>query len=514
MHVIGDKQAFCHVVKTGPAGEALNSSFTQRNSEIYKRELGQSILQVCTIVPEGILVFFPSYPVMDASIEFWKRRAAGDKSIYEQIAQFKVPSIEPKAKGELPAVMDSYYRSIPNGAIFFAVCRGKVSEGLDFSDGKARAVIITGIPYPPLKDPKVILKRQYLDDLIKNKKSKEIILTGDEWYSQQAARAVNQAIGRVIRHRHDYGAVLLFDDRFAGRAANQLSKWLRPYVRVSNSFGEMKTMLTRFFTDKQAIDDTKRLCEEQQQAIKPASIIFQNLDKARETFDAARSFFRNIDPVEQKLILNEPLKSTIPVPLKRDIKKDPVSRDPELHQAAQNYLAKVKDRLDTDAMRTFTLLLKSFRAKQIEIGELLDRVNRHFEIHDCMNLLLGLRDFLPKKHHPLFDETFVPSKGTDEANNDLMDKEQLSGGHERKRPFDQINSPKKIEPLDLSLAASTSIPITLPCPICKELVTNGYKAKCGHVCCLSCWSTWLQMKLECPLCRVRTRLPQLRRVIG
>ena len=27
------------------------------------------------------------------------------------------------------------------GALFLAVCRGKVSEGLDFSDGNARAVI-------------------------------------------------------------------------------------------------------------------------------------------------------------------------------------------------------------------------------------------------------------------------------------------------------------------------------------------------------------------------------------
>lgn len=96
------------------------------------------------------------------------------------------------------------------------VCRGKISEGLDFSDGKGRAVIITGIPYPPFKDPKVILKRQYLDDLVSEQKNTKsgMLLTGDEWYHQQAARAVNQAIGRVIRHCNDYGAILLFDDRY------------------------------------------------------------------------------------------------------------------------------------------------------------------------------------------------------------------------------------------------------------------------------------------------------------
>lgn len=39
-------------------------------------------------------------------------------------------------------------------------------------------------------------------------------LTGEEWYDQQASRAVNQAVGRVIRHRHDYGAIIFCDERF------------------------------------------------------------------------------------------------------------------------------------------------------------------------------------------------------------------------------------------------------------------------------------------------------------
>ena len=40
-------------------------------------------------------------------------------------------------------------------------------------------------------------------------------LSGSDWYKQQASRAVNQAVGRVIRHKHDYGAILLCDDRYA-----------------------------------------------------------------------------------------------------------------------------------------------------------------------------------------------------------------------------------------------------------------------------------------------------------
>lgn len=38
--------------------------------------------------------------------------------------------------------------------MFFAVCRGKVSEGLDFADSAGRAVVLTGIPYAMARDPK------------------------------------------------------------------------------------------------------------------------------------------------------------------------------------------------------------------------------------------------------------------------------------------------------------------------------------------------------------------------
>lgn len=79
--------------------------------------------------------------------------------------------IEPQDKAEFLAAMHQYYDLVrskqKNGAVFFAVCRGKVghsccvcsralvSEGLDFADEFGRAVVITGLPYPPYKDPKV-----------------------------------------------------------------------------------------------------------------------------------------------------------------------------------------------------------------------------------------------------------------------------------------------------------------------------------------------------------------------
>ena len=61
---------------------------------------------------------------------------------------------EPRDYSSYKKVIQSYYQDIyeQRGAVIFAVCRGKISEGLDFSDDAARCVILVGIPYPTFFD--------------------------------------------------------------------------------------------------------------------------------------------------------------------------------------------------------------------------------------------------------------------------------------------------------------------------------------------------------------------------
>eukprot|EP01116_Phalansterium_solitarium_P009191 TRINITY_DN23232_c0_g1_i1.p1 TRINITY_DN23232_c0_g1~~TRINITY_DN23232_c0_g1_i1.p1 ORF type:complete len:494 (+),score=50.84 TRINITY_DN23232_c0_g1_i1:174-1655(+) len=47
------------------------------------------------------------------------------------------------------------------------------------------------------------------------------------------------------------------------------------------------------------------------------------------------------------------------------------------------------------------------------------------------------------------------------------------------------------------------------CPVCRDVPVEPSSARCGHVCCQACWQRCLETKLECPVCRVRTRLGQL-----
>ncbi|XP_062506888.1 Fanconi anemia group J protein homolog [Corticium candelabrum] len=68
------------------------------------------------------------------------------------------------------------------GALLIAVFRGKVSEGLDFADNNARAVITIGIPFPGIKDAQVKLKRTYNYQYA----SERGLLRGAVWYETQA----------------------------------------------------------------------------------------------------------------------------------------------------------------------------------------------------------------------------------------------------------------------------------------------------------------------------------------
>lgn len=85
-----------------------------------------------------------------------------------KLYEFKNIYYEKKDSLDFKLTIDNYMKdaqsaSNPKGAMLFALIRGKVSEGLDFSDKKCRAVVLVGVPYPASKDVKVVSKMSYLD---------------------------------------------------------------------------------------------------------------------------------------------------------------------------------------------------------------------------------------------------------------------------------------------------------------------------------------------------------------
>jgi fanconi anemia group J protein len=232
----------------------LRVDFKNQERADFQDAIGSILLMLIGAIPDGVLVFLPSYAMLDKLSRRWK-----STGLWNKLQAVKPIFVEPRASAtstappaeatppDLQQVWNAFDKAINSkkGGIFFGVCRGKLSEGMDFQDEFARAVIVIGIPFAHVKSTSVILKKEY--NSIKNKEDSRF-LTGGAWYSQQAFRALNQSIGRVVRHRYDYGAIILLDERFCDRdSETQVSAWVRRALKPPLSINDAVNHLSAFF---------------------------------------------------------------------------------------------------------------------------------------------------------------------------------------------------------------------------------------------------------------------------
>ncbi|XP_020217515.1 Fanconi anemia group J protein homolog isoform X2 [Cajanus cajan] len=252
-HVIDvDSQVWPAIISTGPGNYPLNASYKTADGYAFQDAVGKSLEEIFKIVPG-------QWSRLNAEKSLFVEPRAGSqddfeltiKGYYDSIHHGKRPALGGKKrikKSDLNHVhaVDSLQNSMKGGAALLGVCRGKVSEGIDFSDDNARVVIIVGIPFPNINDIHVALKKKFNDTY----KSSKNLLSGNEWYCHQAFRALNQAAGRCIRHKLDYGAIILLDERFREeRNRAFISKWLRRPLRVYDRFDMSLEGLKSFFED-------------------------------------------------------------------------------------------------------------------------------------------------------------------------------------------------------------------------------------------------------------------------
>lgn len=196
---------------------------------MYK-SLGQILLDIVSGTGGGIVILLPSYSVLEKL-----KNQLSNNGFLSKIYAKKAIFLENKNASQFKTVLNSYFLQCkkPKGAVFFALARGKISEGLDLSDEKCRALIMIGVPYPAVKDMKIKSKMSYLDE--KNNQTKTI--TGNQWYICETIRCINQSIGRIIRHKKDYGSIYLIDERFKkADIMSQISNWARECMKVYSDY--------------------------------------------------------------------------------------------------------------------------------------------------------------------------------------------------------------------------------------------------------------------------------------
>eukprot|EP00980_Cylindrotheca_fusiformis_P001401 scaffold345_cov134-Cylindrotheca_fusiformis.AAC.12 len=249
-HVVNlAKQLFAVSIGHFPDGSPLTVSYSNYKEASFFPRLGHSVATIVESVPRGgILVFFPSYAFLKKCIKCWNpgldTRGAISPQIWSRLVRAKGKVIiEPSGSQEkFEAARAEYTNKIKEdgNCVLLAVFRGKMSEGISFNDDNARCVICIGLPLPSFTDRAIKAKRSYNDEQRKIRKNTNL-LPGAEWYSQQAYRAVAQALGRCIRHGADYGSVILLDSRHCDdgspnsgicEAHQKLPKWMRNHVRT------------------------------------------------------------------------------------------------------------------------------------------------------------------------------------------------------------------------------------------------------------------------------------------
>lgn len=190
-------------------------------------ELGLLLCNLVTVVPEGIVVFFSSFDYEGQVHDAWK--ASG---ILERIMKKKCVFREPRKNTDVEFVLKEYKEAIDkssdrnqkedpvpqNGAILLAVVGGKISEGINFSDGMGRCIVMVGLPYPSPSDIELLERVKYIEGLgvsISSRSTKfsvgneyysgdvqvgfDILRSckhrGKEYYENLCMKAVNQSIG-------------------------------------------------------------------------------------------------------------------------------------------------------------------------------------------------------------------------------------------------------------------------------------------------------------------------------
>uniref|UniRef100_A0A8D0HC34 Helicase ATP-binding domain-containing protein n=1 Tax=Sphenodon punctatus TaxID=8508 RepID=A0A8D0HC34_SPHPU len=238
-HVIPPENILPIILCSGPSNQQLEFTYQKRDLPHLMDETGRILCNLCNVVPGGVVCFFSSYEYEKQVYTHWEKtglltRLTTKKKIFQ----------EPKRANQVEQVLAEYTKCIKRcshvgsqltGAVLFSVVGGKMSEGINFSDDLGRCVVMVGMPYPNIKSPELQEKMAYLDKTMARTAGQA---PGRALIENICMKAVNQSIGRAIRHQKDFASIVLLDHRYTRPAIfNKLPQWIRNRTQVKPAFG-------------------------------------------------------------------------------------------------------------------------------------------------------------------------------------------------------------------------------------------------------------------------------------
>ncbi len=132
-------------------------------------------------------------------------------------------------------------------------------------------MVVVGLPYPNIHSAEWKAKIEHVERSTYERAMGSSNITGSlelaarteakaagrDFYENACMRAVNQSIGRAIRHRNDYACIILLDKRYTNeRVKGKLPGWIQKgLVRDGGSkpFSAVMGSLSGFFRSKKII---------------------------------------------------------------------------------------------------------------------------------------------------------------------------------------------------------------------------------------------------------------------
>ncbi|XP_046676843.1 general transcription and DNA repair factor IIH helicase subunit XPD-like [Homalodisca vitripennis] len=211
------------IVSKGNDQVAISSRFETREDVSVVRNYGQLLVEISTIVPDGVVCFFTSYLYLESVVASWY-----DQGVIDQLQRRKLLFIETQDAAETSLALLNYIKACESGrgAVLLSVARGKVSEGVDFDHHLGRAVLMLGIPYVYTQSRILRARLEYLRD--------QFQIRENDFLTFDAMRHAAQCVGRALRGKTDYGIMVFADKRFSrSDKRNKLPKWIQEHLKDS-----------------------------------------------------------------------------------------------------------------------------------------------------------------------------------------------------------------------------------------------------------------------------------------
>lgn len=279
-HVIPMSHLIAWPLTTSYDGTDFDFTFSKRNSTAMITNAGRVLLALIRNIPDGVVVFFPSYAYLNLCVSIWKSVNIADsglasETLWHVINTCKPVFMESQSHNTLPhsqrnqgseTLLTSYSKTITNsndsrGALLLSVINGSLSEGINFSDRLCRAVVVIGMPFPNPHSAEWKSKMEYIAQKTQHAQhysgmgeieaEKVGKAAAQDFYENATMRAVNQAIGRAIRHKDDYAAILLMDKRYGTeKIQKKLPGWIKESVQKTTTVPDIADGLRAFYAGR------------------------------------------------------------------------------------------------------------------------------------------------------------------------------------------------------------------------------------------------------------------------